>query len=64
MVLASNGWWLWTIIAIAIWISGRRVSLRERAIVPRILPLFSLVFLPAALILAYMVSDKTMTATA
>jgi len=67
MGLAANGWWLWTIIGIAIWIAiafwPARVAARKGHSFLGYF-LFSLVFFPAALIVAYVVSDKTMTATA
>jgi hypothetical protein len=67
MVLAANGWWLWTFLAIAV-----RVAIAfwpERVAAPKGHSflgcfLFSLVFFPAALIVAYMVSDKSSYATA
>jgi hypothetical protein len=67
MVLAANGWWLWTILAIAVWIAiafwPARVAARKvHSFIGYFL--FSLVFFPAALIVAYMVSDRSSYATA
>jgi hypothetical protein len=65
MVLAANGWWLWTIVAVAIWVAiafwPARVAARKgHSFIGYFL--FS-VFFPAALIVAYMVSDKSGYAT-
>lgn len=45
MFLAANGVWLWTTMAVIIWIA-----------------LFSILFFPLALIVAYMVGDRTTAA--
>ena len=67
MVVAANGWWLWTILAIAVWIAiafcaPARVAARKGHSFFGYF-IFSLIFFPAALIVAYVVSDKS-TATA
>ena len=62
MFLAANGFWLWTTIAIVVWIAiafwPARVAARKGHSFFGYF-LFSLVFFPAALIVAYMVSDRT-----
>jgi len=62
MVLAANGWWLWTILAVMVWIAiafwPARVAARKGHSFFGYF-LFSLVFFPAALIVAYLVSDKS-----
>lgn len=65
MVLAANGVWLWSILAIAIWIAlafwpARVAGRKGHSFFGYFL--FSLVFFPAALIVAYMVSDKRVAA--
>jgi hypothetical protein len=55
MVLAANGWWLWTILAIVIWIAiafwpARVAGRKGHSFLGYFL--FSLVFFPAALIVA------------
>jgi len=67
MVVAANGWWIWTILAIAVWVliafwPARVAARKGHSFVGYFL--FSLVFFPAALIVAYMVSDKSGYATA
>ena len=66
MVLAANGWWLWTTLALVIWIAiafwPARVAARKGHSFLGYF-LFSLLFFPAALIVAYMVSDKSGYAT-
>ena len=67
MILAANGWWLWTFLAIAVWIAiafwPARVAARKgHSFIGYFL--FSLVFIPAALIVAYVVSDRSGYATA
>jgi hypothetical protein len=65
MVLASSGFWLWTIIAVAIWIAiafwPARVAARKGHSFFGYF-VFSLIFFPAALIVAYIVKDKTASA--
>ena len=67
MVLAANGFWIWTFIAISIWIAiafwPARVAARKGHSFSGYF-IFSLVFFPAALIVAYMVSDRTAAAMA
>ena len=62
MVLASNGVWIWTTLAILVWIAiafwPARVAARKGHSFFGYF-IFSLVFFPAALIVAYMVSDRT-----
>ena len=62
MVLAASGWWLWSIVAIVIWIAiafwPARVAARKGHSF-FLYFLFSLVFFPLALLVAYMVSDRT-----
>ena len=67
MILASNGVWAWSILAIIVWIAiafwpARVASRKGHSFF--LYFLFSLVFFPAALIVAYMVSDRTRPATA
>jgi len=67
MFLAANGWWLWTFLAVAVWIAiafwpARVAGRKGHSFIGYFL--FSLVFFPAALIVAYMVSDKSGYATA
>ena len=62
MLLAANGWWLWTFLFVVVWVAiafwPARVAARKGH---RFFGyfLFSLVFFPAALIVAYLVSDRT-----
>ena len=62
MFLAANGFWLWTILAVAIWIAiafwPARVAARKGHSFFGYF-IFSLIFFPLALIVAYVVSDKT-----
>jgi len=67
MVVAANGWWIWTILAIAVWVliafwPARVAARKGHSFLGYFL--FSLVFFPAALIVAYRVSDKSGYATA
>jgi hypothetical protein len=67
MLVAAGGWWLWTILAIAVWIliafwPARVAARKGHSFLGYFV--FSLVFFPAALIVAYMVSDKSSYATA
>ncbi len=61
MLLAANGVWIWTIVAIIIWIAiafwPARVAARKGHSF-FLFFLFSLVFFPAALIVAYLVRDR------
>ena len=58
MLLAANGVWLWTILAIIVWIA---IAFWPARVAGRkghsffLFFLFSLVFFPAALIVAYLV---------
>ena len=66
MLVAANGWWLWTILAIVIWIAiafwpARVASRKGHSFL--LYFIFSLFFFPLALIVAYVVSDKTSAAT-
>ena len=62
MFLAANGFWLWTTIAVMIWLAlafwPARVAARKGHSFFGYF-LFSIVFFPAALIVAYMVSDRS-----
>jgi hypothetical protein len=62
MLIAANGVWLWTTLALFIWIAlafwPARVAARNGHSFFGYF-LFSLVFFPAALIVAYMVGDRT-----
>jgi hypothetical protein len=62
MLLAANGIWIWTTLAILVWIVlafwPARVAARKGHSFFGYF-LFSIVFFPAALIVAYMVSDRT-----
>jgi hypothetical protein len=67
MVVAANGWWIWTILAIAVWVliafwPARVAARKGHSFLGYFL--FSLVFFPAALIVAYVVSDRSGYATA
>ena len=67
MVLASSGVWVGSILGIIIWIA---IAFWPARVAGRkghsffLYFLFSLVFFPAALIVAYMVHDRTRPATA
>ena len=62
MFLAANGFWLWTTLAAMIWIAlafwPARVAARKGHSFFGYF-LFSIVFFPAALIVAYLVSDRS-----
>jgi hypothetical protein len=62
MVLAANGVWLWTVLAVVSWIAiafwPARVAARKGQSFFGYF-IFSLVFSPAALVVAYMDSDRT-----
>ena len=67
MLLAASGWWLWSILALIVWIAiafwpARVAGRKGHSFI--LYFLFSLVFFPAALIVAYLVSDKTAPTTA
>ena len=62
MLLAASGWWLWSILALVIWIAiafwpTRVASRKGHSFL--LYFIFSLIFFPAALIVAYIVSDRT-----
>ena len=62
MLLAASGWWLWSILALIVWIAiafwPARVAARKgHSFIGYFI--FSLFFFPAALIVAYIVSDRT-----
>jgi hypothetical protein len=62
MLLAASGWWLWTILGLVIWIAiafwPARVAARKGHSFLGYF-VFSLIFFPLALIVAYLVSDRT-----
>ena len=67
MLIASTGWWLGSILFLFVWIAiafwPARVAARKgHSFIGYFI--FSLIFFPAALIVAYIVSDKTTAATA
>ena len=67
MVLAANGVWLWATLAIVIWIAiafwpARVAGRKGHSFFGYFI--FSLLFFPAALIVAYMFSHRRMAATA
>ena len=65
MIVAANGWWLWTILAIVVWIAiafwPARVAARKGHSFLGYF-VFSLFFFPAALIVAYRDDDRSRTA--
>ena len=66
MLLAASGWWLWSVLALIVWIAiafwPARVAARKgHSFIGYFI--FSLIFFPAALIVAYVVSDRTAPAT-
>ena len=67
MLLAASGWWLASILFLVIWIAiafwPARVAARKGHSFLGYF-IFSLIFFPAALIVAYMVSDRRIAATA
>ena len=67
MVLAANGVWLWATLAIVVWIAiafwpARVAGRKGHSFFGYFI--FSLIFFPAALLVAYMVSDRTTAAVA
>jgi hypothetical protein len=62
MILAANGVWLWTTLFVVIWIAiafwPARVAARKGHSFFGYF-IFSLIFFPLALLVAYMVSDRT-----
>ena len=67
MLVATSGWWFWSIVLIVIWIAlafwPARVAGRKGHSFFGFF-LFSLVFFPAALIVAYLVRDRRRVALA
>ena len=65
MVLAANGFWLWTILIVTVWVAlafwPARVAARKGHSFFGYF-LFSLVFFPLALLTAYLVSDRSAAA--
>jgi hypothetical protein len=62
MLLASSGWWLGSILFLVIWIAiafwpARVAGRKGHSFFGYFI--FSLIFFPAALIVAYMVQDRT-----
>ena len=65
MVVAANGFWLWTIVIVTIWVAlafwpARVAGRKGHSFLGYFL--FSLVFFPLALIVAYLVSDRSTAA--
>ena len=61
MIVASGGWWIWTILFLFIWIAiafwPARVAARKgHSFI--LFFIFSLFFFPLALIVAYVVGDR------
>jgi hypothetical protein len=61
-MLAANGWWIGSIIFVILWIAiafwpARVASRKGHSFL--LFFLFSLVFFPAALIVAYLVGDRS-----
>ena len=61
MLVASSGWWLWSILFIIVWVAiafwPARVAARKGHSF-FLYFIFSLFFFPAALIVAYLVRDR------
>ena len=62
MVLASSGWWLWSILFVVIWVAiafwpARVAGRKGHSFLGYFLLI--LLFFPLALILAYVVKDRT-----
>jgi hypothetical protein len=60
-VIASNGFWLWWTLALIVWIAiafwpARVAGRKGHSFIGYFI--FSLIFFPAALIVAYVVSDR------
>ncbi len=67
MLAASLMWWLGSIVFIVIWVAialwpARSAARKGHSFFGYLI--FSLIFFPAALIVAYMVSDRRIAATA
>ena len=61
MILAANGWWLWTFLAVAVWIAiafwpARVAGRKGHSFIGYFL--LSLLFFPLALVLAYVAKDR------
>ena len=61
MLLASSGWWFWSILFVIIWVEialcpARVAGRKGHSFIGFFI--FSLVFFPAALIVAYVVQDR------
>ncbi len=67
MLVAAIGWWLWVTLVVIVWVAlafwPARVAGRKGHSFFGFF-LFSLVFFPAALIVAYLVHDRNATALA
>ena len=67
MLLAASGWWLGSLLFLLIWVAialwPARVAARKGHSFLGYF-VFSLIFFPAALIVAYLVSDRATAATA
>jgi hypothetical protein len=67
MLLAASGWWLGSLLFLLIWVAialwPARVAARKGHSFLGYF-VFSLIFFPAALIVAYMVSDRRIAAPA
>ena len=65
MVLAANGFWLWTILFVVVWVAiafwPARVAARKGHSFFGYF-VFSLIFFPLALLVAYLVSDRSASA--
>ena len=64
MILASNGYWLWAILFVVIWIAiafwpARVAGRKGHSFI--LYFIFSLFFFPLALLVAYLVPDRTAT---
>ena len=62
MILASNGYWLWAILFVVIWIAiafwpARVAGRKGHSFI--LYFIFSLFFFPLALLVAYLVPDRT-----
>jgi len=67
MLLAASGWWLGSLLFLLIWVAialwPARVAARKGHSLLGYF-VFSLIFFPAALIVAYLVSDRRIAAPA